>query len=391
MSKHPILKVAVNVPLSREFDYQAPARGPVPTPGQRVLIPFGRRQQVGIVTGHAAASEIPAAKLKSCVAVLDRVALLSETDLWLIRFVSDYYHHPIGEVVAAALPAPLRQGKPLHPVIEKIAATGLGSSFDLPALDKRAPKQAELLQALLDAGDDGLEAELATEMLPHWRRAARGLAGKGLIRFFETRAADFVDALAADRVPGPELNPEQQSALLALRSSDHYGVYLLDGVTGSGKTEVYLQRVDDVLRAGKQALLLVPEIGLTPQLVTRLRDRLGIEPALLHSGLSDSARLAAWRAARSGAATAGHRHTLRRFHPARTSGTDRGRRGTRSLLQQQEGLRYSARDLAIARAKPSTSRSFSARPRRRSNRCSTVATMLTRHRCCRHVPVVPAT
>jgi len=351
VSKPPILKVAVNVPLSREFDYLAPARGPVPAAGQRVSVPFGRRQQVGMVTGQAPASDVPAAKLKACTAVLDHDVLLSAADLWLIRFASDYYHHPVGEVVAAALPTLLRQGKPLRPSIEKLAATEPGASVDLPALEKRAPKQAQLLQALLDAGDDGLEAELATDMLPHWRRAAKGLVEKGLIRFFETPSDEFVDESATGKVPGPELNRDQQNALSALRSNDRYGVYLLDGVTGSGKTEVYLQRVDDVLRAGKQALLLVPEIGLTPQLVKRLRDRLGVEPALLHSGLSDSARLAAWRAARSGAAKllVGTRSAV--FTPLPQPGLIIVDEEHDPSFKQQDGLRYSARDLAIVRAR----------------------------------------
>lgn len=351
MSKSPILKVAVNVPLSREFDYLPPAEGPVPATGQRVMIPFGRRQQVGMVLGQTVESEFPAAKLKACHAVLDPAALLSDADIWLIRFTSDYYHHPIGEVVAAALPALLRHGKPLHPRVEKIAATNAGVSFDLPALARRAPKQAELLEALLDAGDDGIDADLATEILPGWRGAAKRLIEKGLVRSFESRADEFIEQLTSDRTPGPELNPDQQQALKILRSNECYGVYLLDGVTGSGKTEVYLQRVDDVLRAGKQALLLVPEIGLTPQLVTRLRDRLGVEPAVQHSGLSDSARLAAWRAARSGAARllVGTRSAI--FTPMRHPGLIIVDEEHDSSFKQQEGLRYSARDLAIARAR----------------------------------------
>ena len=304
-----------------------------------------------MVMGHSAESGLPADKLKSCKELLDHSTLLSEADLWLIRFVSEYYHHPIGEVVAATLPALLRQGKPLHPRVEKIAATDIGADYDIPALVRRAPKQAELLEALLDAGDDGLEAELATEMLPNWRRAAKGLIEKGLIRFFETRADEFNEQQVDGKTAGPDLNQDQQQALSTLRSSDRYGAYLLDGVTGSGKTEVYLQRVDDVLQAGKQALLLVPEIGLTPQLVARLRDRLGVEPALLHSGLTDTARLAAWRAARSGAARllVGTRSAI--FTPLRNPGLIIVDEEHDPSFKQQEGLRYSARDLAIARAR----------------------------------------
>ncbi len=351
MSNSPIIKVAVNVPLSRQFDYLPPARGPVPATGQRVLVPFGRRQQVGMVLGQSSESDLPIAKLKRCSEVLDKDALLSDSDLWLIHFVSDYYHHPVGEVVAAALPTLLRHGKPLHPTIEKIAAADRAREFDLEALARRAPKQAELLTLLLDAGGDGLDVELATEMLPNWRRAATGLIEKGLIQSFEARADEFDERLVAGKRPGPDLNKDQQDALSKLRLRDRFGVYLLDGVTGSGKTEVYLQRVDDVLQSGKQALLLVPEIGLTPQLVSRLRDRLGVEPALLHSGLTDTARLAAWRAARSGAATllVGTRSAI--FTPLKNPGLIIVDEEHDQSFKQQEGLRYSARDLAIARAK----------------------------------------
>ena len=301
--------------------------------------------------GQSGDSDVPAAKVKRCTEVLDDTAILSEADLWLIRFTSSYYHHPIGEVVAAALPSLLRQGKPLHPTVIKVVATDLSKQTELAALARRAPKQAELLEALFDAGDDGLDTDLMTETLPAWRRAAKGLADKGLIETFETRADDFDERLVAPKKAGPELNADQQQALFVLRGSDQFAAYLLDGVTGSGKTEVYLQRVQDILKQGKQVLILVPEIGLTPQLVTRLRDRLGIEPALLHSGLTDAARLAAWRAARSGAAhlVVGTRSAI--FTPLKNPGLIIVDEEHDHSFKQQEGLRYSARDLAIAKAK----------------------------------------
>ena len=112
-SNQPVLKVAVNVPLSREFDYLPPANTPLPAAGCRVVVPFGPRQQVGVVLGHSAASALPTGKLRRCSATLDEKPLLTEAELRLIRFTTDYYHHPIGEVVAAAMPAILRQGKPL--------------------------------------------------------------------------------------------------------------------------------------------------------------------------------------------------------------------------------------------------------------------------------------
>lgn len=351
MTDSTILKVAVNVPLSRDFDYLPPASGPVPAVGCRVLVPFGRRQQIGMVTAHANESVISAARIRRCSRVLDENAILSDPDLWLIRFASDYYHHPIGEVVSAALPALLRQGKPLHPTVERVAITDSGAQENIDTLAQRAPRQAELLEALIDAGGDGLDAELLTDTLPTWRRAAKRLGEKGLLSIFEVRAEDFDERLVSEQSPDLTLNADQERALEILRASDQFGVFLLDGVTGSGKTEVYLQRVRNILEQGRQVLILVPEIGLTPQLVSRLTDRLGIEPALLHSGLSNNARLAAWRAARSGAArlVVGTRSAI--FTPLNKPGLIIVDEEHDHSFKQQEGLRYSARDLAIARAK----------------------------------------
>ena len=349
--QQPVLKVAINVPLSRQFDYLPPAGGPAPIPGSRVLVQFGPRSQVGLVLSHASESDLAPAKIRRCREVLDEVPLLTDAELRLIRFTSDYYHHPIGEVVAAALPAILRQGKPLHPVVEMIAATDTGAAADIESLAKRAPKQAELLETLLDAGGNGLEADQLTEMLPNWRRVAKALFERGLVERFEARSGDFDETLAPTAEPGPRLNKDQDDAVTALRSKSGFGAWLIEGVTGSGKTEVYLQRMQDIINAGKQVLVLVPEIGLTPQLVTRLRGRLGIEPALLHSSLTDIERLAAWRAARSGAArlVVGTRSAI--FTPLKNPGLIVVDEEHDHSFKQQEGLRYSARDLAIVRAK----------------------------------------
>jgi len=304
-----------------------------------------------MVLGHAASSTLPTDKLRRCSTALDEEALLTDAELRLIRFTADYYHHPIGEVVAAALPAILRQGKPLHPVVEMVGATDPGMAADIESLAKRAPKQAELLETLIDAGGNGFEADHLTEVLPNWRRVAKALFEKGLISRFDMRSAEFDETLAPPAQPGPTLNEDQQAAIDALRSSDTFGAWLIEGVTGSGKTEVYLQRMQDIIDRGQQVLVLVPEIGLTPQLVSRLRERLGIEPALLHSALSDTERLAAWRAARSGAArlVVGTRSAI--FTPLRNPGLIVVDEEHDHSFKQQEGLRYSARDLAIVRAK----------------------------------------
>jgi primosomal protein N' (replication factor Y) len=351
MSNGNILKIAIDVPLSREFDYLAPARGPAPTVGCRVSVPFGKQRKVGLVLDTVDETAIESGKIRAAIEVLDDGPLLSAAELWLIRFTSDYYHHPIGEVVAAALPSLLRQGRDLHPRVELVAVTDLGESADVETLARRAPRQAELLELLIDAGGNGVDTDLLTDLLPTWRRAVQGLLEKGLVSRFESRAPDFDDAANVAAEAGPELNPQQRDALATLRATEGFSACLIDGVTGSGKTEVYLSRMRDVLDQGQQVLVLVPEIGLTPQLVSRLRQRLGIEPALLHSGLTDLQRLGAWRAARSGAAKliVGTRSAI--FAPLSNPGLIIVDEEHDHSFKQQEGLRYSARDLAIARAK----------------------------------------
>ena len=174
---------------------------------------------------------------------------------------------------------------------------------------------------------------------------------KGLIDRFAAKAEVDLPECTVAASPGPTLNEDQQRALDVLHARTGFGAFLLDGVTGSGKTEVYLSLIREVLDAGQQVLILVPEIGLTPQLVNRLRQRLGIEPAVLHSGLSDTERLNAWRSAQQGRAglVVGTRSAV--FTPIPKLGLIVVDEEHDHSLKQQEGLRYSARDLAIVRAR----------------------------------------
>jgi primosomal protein N' (replication factor Y) len=292
VTKTPILNVAVNVPLSRQFDY-LPAKGAaVAKPGCRVLVPFGRRRQVGVVLSHATETDVPDAKIRRCIAVLDENPLFSDEDLWLLRFTSEYYHHPIGEVVAAALPATLRQGKALHPALAVVAISDAGESADIETLARRAPRQAELLEILHDAGGNGLQEDALTEQIPAWRRAGKALFEKGLIHRFSTRRDEPDPPDVSPGQPEPTLNEHQKRALETIRKADGFDVFVLDGVTGSGKTEIYLQLMRDIIDSGQQVLILVPEIGLTPQLVSRLRNRLGIVGVMPAPGaLSSSSAL----------------------------------------------------------------------------------------------------
>ncbi len=353
MSQPKVLRVAVNAPLARLFDY-LPPRQPADLaaasmqPGARILVPFGRQQQTAMIVDTAAESTIPVTKLKHAVACIDPAPLLSDADLWLLRFASSYYQHPIGEVIAAALPANLRAGRSLSPVTKQLDTTEAGASVDLDKLLKRAPKQAALLAAL--RANESLSFEQLDERIDGWRRCYKALLNKEWLTVSEIAAREQLPGKHLVHA-GPPLNMDQSAALAAIRERSGFQVHLLDGVTGSGKTEVYIHLIEEHLRAGRQTLIIVPEIGLTPQLVTRLEERLGQTPAVLHSGLSDTARLTAWRQARNGQAgvVLGTRSAV--FVPLRNAGLFIVDEEHDNSLKQQEGFRYSARDLAIARAK----------------------------------------
>ncbi len=348
MTHSKILRVAVDVPLSRLFDYLPPANAPLPPVGARVRVPFGRRRLTGLVVEHAARSELPSAKLKRADAGLDDAALLSADDLSLLSFASDYYHHPLGEVVAAALPLALRTGRPLYSASEQIVLT-LGPDTDLDALARRAPRQAALLALLTEQAPAPVDADTLNRLLAGWRRPAQALRDKGLVRFETAPAEDRPDRVQT--IAGPDLNADQAAAVDAVRGTDGFGAFVLDGVTGSGKTEVYLRLIETALNADRQVLVLVPEIGLTPQLVSRFEKRLGFKPAALHSSLSDSERHTAWRRARNATARllVGTRSAV--FTPMPKLGLVIVDEEHDHSFKQQESLRYSARDLAVIRAK----------------------------------------
>ncbi len=349
MTEKGILRVAVNAPLFRLFDYRVPPTGGTAAhPGCRVKVPFGRRRIVGLVVDVAAETDVPQGKLRQATEVLDDEPLLGADDLWMLRFVSSYYHHPIGEVAAAALPTLLRQGRPLLDKQQVVGLTPKGAAVEIGELERRAPRQCQLL-ALLAERHPRTADDLETAM-PGWRRVLPAMQDKGWLsvneQVFSPPAPRTVDP-----IDGPPLNDEQRHALAAIGDCDEFRATLLHGVTGSGKTEVYLRVMQAVIAAGRQVLVLVPEIGLTPQFVSRLEARLGTPPALLHSALTDTERLAAWRRARDGSAAVvlGTRSAV--FTPLARPGLIVIDEEHDTSFKQQEGLRYSARDVALARAK----------------------------------------
>ena len=354
-----VVRVALDTPLRRIFDY-LPPKTPVETtplelngaataPGRRVRVPFGRQRLVGVILELADTSELPAERLKPILEVLDPTPILDPAALGLLRWAADYYHHPIGEVIAAALPKGLRLGAGYSTTEERWSVSAEGYAAHEQGEPRRAPRQRELLEFLVI--HPAASAAQLTGQFPNWRDAARHLVGRGWIGSMEV-ATDPAEESAGVRIEGPPLAEEQRKAVEAIGNSlDRYGAHVLHGVTGSGKTEVYLRLVERVLAQDRRALVLVPEIGLTPQLVGRFRERFDSPMAVLHSALTDHERLLAWRAAFSGRAriVIGTRSAV--FAPVPDLGliiVDEEHDA--SFKQHEGGFRYSARDLAVVRA-----------------------------------------
>jgi primosomal protein N' (replication factor Y) (superfamily II helicase) len=350
---HKTFRVALDTPLRRLFDYLPPPASesvPDPVPGMRVRVPFGRRRLIGTVVEVAGSSELPVERLKPILEVLDPKPLFDAGALELIRWAADYYHHPVGEVLAGTIPKALRLGAGTSETEERWAVTEAGAAAHAGGEPRRAPKQRALLTMLASAGD-GLSAAALDADGGGWREAARELKQRG----FVTRSTVTLESLPGQsqlRTAGPKLLPEQDDAVEQVSNCfGRYAAFLLEGVTGSGKTEVYLRLAERVLAAQRSVLVLVPEIGLTPQLVGRFRERFEAPLAVLHSGRNDSERLSAWRDAWSGRAriVLGTRSAV--FAPLADLGLIVVDEEHDASFKQHEGaLRYSARDLAVMRA-----------------------------------------
>jgi primosomal protein N' (replication factor Y) len=345
----PILRIALDVPLRRRFEFLAPD-GCDPAsllPGVRVRVPFGRRRLVGVLVEVAERSELPVAKLKRALETLDRDPVLDPELLGFLLWAADYYHHPVGEVLAAALPVALRAGAPAVVLEKRWQLTATGAEGALAMLGRRAPRQRTVIERLRVG--PLAETELAS-LGPRWRDALRQVRARGwaeLVSVAPTMAA----ATTVTATSGPVLTGAQTAVLTQLtQTRGEFAAWLLHGITGSGKTEVYLRFVEELLRENRQALVLVPEIALTPQLVGRFSERFAVPMAVLHSGLSEGERALAWRRAHSGEAAIiiGTRSAV--FAPLVRPGGVIVDEEHDPSYKQQEGFRYSARDLAVVRA-----------------------------------------
>jgi len=344
-----VLRLAIPTPLRRHFDYLPPlgldpAQASALQPGIRVRVPFGRREVTGYLLQVSEQSSVPESALKPAVDILDASPLVDPQLIQLCQWAADYYHHPLGEVFGCLFPRRLREGGAQQPLGEsgwQLTARGKGLP---PEALPRSPRQAQAIQMLrhhpVVAQTTFAAAGISSAVL-------RSLQDKNLVeRHFVSECLHNPGIK-----PGLDLNPEQQAAVRdLLAAGEGFGCHLLEGVTGSGKTEVYLQLIAACLRKGRQALVLVPEIGLTPQTLSRFQERFEAHIAVLHSDLSDAQRYRAWEASRCGAAhiVIGTRSAI--FTPLRSPGliiVDEEHDGS---YKQQDGFRYSARDVAVKRA-----------------------------------------
>ena len=344
-----IVRVALAVPLPRFFDYlYLPDLTPIV--GGRVLVPFGSQKRVGIVVDLPASSDVAKEKLKPIIDVLDAESLFNSTTWdWLV-WSANYYHAALGDVLFQALPVKLRNGESAVKNDRTFwRITELGKqAFESGEL-KRAKKQIEALNLLLTQDLEKGNNEISSAI---WS----ALKGKDYVEeiIVPTEQKSWQQALGDNPLVNLDnrltLNKQQALAFSQLLFQEGFNVWLLEGVTGSGKTEIYLQYIEEVLKKDKQVLVLVPEIGLTPQTVRRFQARFNVEIDVLHSNLNDTQRLNVWERARTGqsAIVIGTRSALfTQFSDLGLIILDEEHDGS---FKQQDGWRYHARDLGIVLA-----------------------------------------
>jgi primosomal protein N' (replication factor Y) len=354
--------VALPVPVARAFTYVVPLRlGDRAVAGARVLCPFGSRRLVGVVL-RAYRGGAPAGAKSLLDVVDDRAPTVPEDLLDFLRELARYYLAPIGEVVRLALPPAERHVEEAtrEPTLFPTKAAGLSARRVRWAVAHEGAPAVPALRgqalAIFRHLELAREAEVArlTETWKNARAAVATLVTAGVVRI-EERAAKG-DAFFAEPVPHeppPELTDAQRAATTSIESAlarDTPSTFLLHGVTGSGKTEVYLSAIAAARENGRGAIVLVPEIALTPQLVARYRGRFGDEVAVLHSGLTARERHGMWTKLHGGEldVAIGARSAL--FAPVRKLGLVIVDEEHDSSFKQEEGVRYHARDMAILRA-----------------------------------------
>ncbi len=315
--------------------------GPIPAPGARVRVPFGQSERVALVIEAAPSDD---QETRPILEVLDEAPLLDAETLACLRWAAAYYHHPLGDVVFAALPKILRGERRLE--VEALASTPAGREV-LSQGAARGARQREALQALAASNRPVPVTQLGPVAVRR-RLLEEGWAEPTRV----TAPADWPVPAEPGSEAAPALNAQQQAAIEAVfTGGGRFQVCLLHGVTGSGKTEVYLALIEREIAAGRQVLVVVPEISLTPQLINRFARRLAVQPAVLHSGLADGERLTAWRAVSAGTAVLAIGTRSAAFVPLARPGLIVVDEEHDAALKQQEGFLYHARDVLVWRAR----------------------------------------
>lgn len=346
-----IVRVALDVPIATLFDYRADD-ALASDVGCRTLVPFGKKDAIGVIVEVASHSNVPPNRLKRVHRILRDFPALSGADLGFLEFAAGYYHHALGATVMNSLPARLRRVQRLRAApAERYVLTPAGDSAAVDELPARAVVKRRLLAVFKECR--ALHLSAIRTLSPSAQSALKDLVARGWVTAQEPPPLPPAAPLELETAAGPPLTTEQTEAAASVRARfGEFAPFLLLGVTGSGKTEVYLRVIDDVLRAGHQALLLVPEIALTPQLEAVVCSRF---PAAmlttLHSALNESERLEHWLAAQSGRARIVLGTRLAVFAPMPELGLIVVDEEHDASFKQMEGIRYSARDLAVVRAR----------------------------------------
>lgn len=340
-----LVQIAIPTPLYGLFDYRWTLAQPI-VPGLRVSVPFGRRSVIGVVVGAVSQSDVPEAKLKAVYKSLDSEPVVPADLMALLQWASSYYHHPVGEVLSAALPALLRQGKPAE-LSQQEFFRWVPETAE-PQIIKGAAVQQQLLTCLRERNGQLVHAAALRAISSRWRSSIKPLLERGWV------CTELINKVPENTAVGhaPALLDEQAAAVKAiLESLGTFQGFLLQGVTGSGKTEVYLRCIEEASARGLQSLVLVPEISLTPQLMSRFEKRLSGCLVSLHSGLNNTERMHNWVCAAKGYADVviGTRSSILAAMPRLgLIIVDEEHDGS---LKQQDGFRYHARDMALVRAR----------------------------------------
>ncbi len=347
-----IVKVAVPGPFLFPLDYlfEDEKDGSAPVVGGRVEVPFRNKKITGLVMEIVDSPDYELNKIKAISKVVDDTPLFSKTELVFLNWSAQYYHQPIGEVVMSALPKRLRSGENAEiKGMQYWRLTDDGKIKTLDDISKRAKRQRELF-AHMKSHDWQSESQL-NGALENWRSAAKSLSEQGVL---DSSYGPCLMQHEFAPSPNHQLNSEQKTAVdqvvASQRAGNQFAAFLLEGVTGSGKTEVYLGIIEAAIKEGKQVLVLVPEIGLTPQMINRFEAYLQTRVAVLHSGLNDSERHCAWHLVRTGQIKVllGTRSAL--FTAFQDLGLCIIDEEHDLSYKQQDGFRYSARDLIVRRA-----------------------------------------